>query len=142
MVLQQTAARCAEQGITYVPLVFTAQGGMAKRAEAVLHQLAAKVAEAEGTLPADAFAQIADEISFILARHGARATLRRRGVQRATSTPGAGGASASLWRAARGLPPAHAEEDDLDENEGVDEGDAGESTGATPMDGVEAAAET
>ena len=50
---------------------------MAKRAEAVLHQLAAKVADAEGIPAAEAFAQIADQMSLTLAKHGARATLRR-----------------------------------------------------------------
>ena len=62
LTLQQTAARCAAQGITYIPMVLTAQGGMAKRSEAVLHQVAEKVAQAEGSRPTEAFAEIADEI--------------------------------------------------------------------------------
>jgi hypothetical protein len=132
LAVQHTAERCAEQGITYVPLVFTAQGGMTSRAEAVLHQVAAKVAEVEGTVPADAFAQIADDISLLLARHGARATLRRRAGQRASSTLGAGGAVAPLWRAARGLPPEHADEGD--------EMDGDDDEGAAPMDVVQPSA--
>ena len=107
LTVQQTAARCAAQGITYAPIVFTAQGGMAKRAEAVLHQIAAKVAEAEGCQPSEAFAQIADDISLLLARHSARAATRRKQTQRITYTSSA--RNSSLWRAARGLPAARAD---------------------------------
>ena len=74
---QQTATRCAAQGVTYVPMVFTVQGGMAPKAEAVLHQLSERVAQHEAVTAAEAFKQIADDISVTLVRAGARATVRR-----------------------------------------------------------------
>jgi hypothetical protein len=129
MALQQTATRCAERGITYAPLVFTAQGGMASRAEAVLHQIANKVAEAEGITPQAAFAEIADEISCILAKHGARSTRRRAAGRRVL---GSSGPSAPLWRAAGGLPPEGADED------GTDEGEEDDEDLSSPMVGIQA----
>ena len=47
MLHNQTAAKCAAQGVSYVPMVFTAQGGMGKKAEAILHQLASRNAPLE-----------------------------------------------------------------------------------------------
>ena len=73
----QTAARCEAQGITYLPAVFSVQGGFEPRAEALLHQLAGEVASNEGIDAHRAFAEVADEISAILVRAGARATVRR-----------------------------------------------------------------
>ena len=74
---EQTAARCEAQGIAYMPAVFSVQGGFEPRAEALLHQLAAEVACNEGADVQMAFAEVADEISAILVRAGARATVRR-----------------------------------------------------------------
>lgn len=51
---QQTAALCAQRGLMYVPMVCAAQGGLGRRAEAVLHQLASQVARAEGSEDATA----------------------------------------------------------------------------------------
>jgi hypothetical protein len=62
----QTAARCAAQGILYLPAVFTVQGGFEKRAEALLQQLAAKVASNEGTDQKKVYHEIANDISSIL----------------------------------------------------------------------------
>ena len=95
---QQTAARCAAQGITYVPMVFTAQGGIARRAEAILHQIAGRVAEAEGSSEAEAFAEVAGSISSTLARLGARSTLRRSAAARLITPQPAPGMGA-LWDA-------------------------------------------
>ena len=91
----QTAARCAAMGITYVPMVFTAQGGMGKRAEAVLHQLAEKVAPLEQKTPTQAFGEVVTEISRRLAGHAARSMLRRGGMRRAVGT--ADEATRHLW---------------------------------------------
>ena len=106
---QQTAALCQAQGITYVPLVFSVQSGMAKRAEAVLHQLAAKVAEVEGQAAHEAFGEIADTIFSSLARHGARATVRRAGGQGIAAHPEASRVAAALWQAAGGSAPVMAD---------------------------------
>ena len=79
---EDTATRCAAQGITYIPMVFTAQGGIGKRAEAVLHQLAARAAPLEHKKPDAVFAEVAIDISRRLARHAAKAILRRGGTSR------------------------------------------------------------
>ena len=72
-----TAASCEAAGVTYAPLVFTAQGGMAARAEAVCQQIAARIATATGQTQAEAFAEMANEISTNLALQAARARARR-----------------------------------------------------------------
>ena len=66
--------------------------------------------------------------------HCARATLRRGARQHDLSSLGAGGGSALLWRAALGLPPAHAEEGGDDESQGGDEVVSDEIDGAVPME--------
>ncbi len=102
-------------------MVHSIQGGTAKRAEALLHQVAAaKVAEAGGTMPEDAFKQIIDEISPILAKCGARSTLRHE-AGRFPRTPGGGGANShpELWLAAMRL--AHGDENESEEEEEEEE---------------------
>ena len=116
---QRTAERCAEQGITYVPMVFTAQGGITRRAEAVLHQIAAHVASAEHSSERETFAEITTAISATLARCGARSTLRRCAAARAASAASQPGPAASLWMAVHG-------------NAGEQEGD--DDAGAAPCD--------
>ena len=87
---QQTEHLCAQQGVLYVPLVFTAQGGISKRAEAILHQTAGALARVEGADEASVFADIANNISYSLATSAARAVSRRQRQPVArvtTSTP-------------------------------------------------------
>jgi hypothetical protein len=92
----QTEARCARQGITYVPMVFTAQGGISKKAEAIMHQLSKKVAQAECRTEKEVFCEMADSISCCLAKFGARSTLRRSG-KRLVGTTAERASAASLW---------------------------------------------
>lgn len=124
--MQQTAALCDAQGVTYVPMVFTAQGGIARRAEAILHQIAAKVAEAEGLSEPEAFDEIAGDISVSLARHGARSTLRRcAAVRAAGAAPQLGSATGPLWLAVCRRSPAQADaEAERDEDDDPDEDSA------------------
>ncbi len=49
--LQNTARLCADQGIMYEPLVFSAQGGVEPKAETILTRLAALVAAEEVCKP-------------------------------------------------------------------------------------------
>ena len=87
---QQTEHLCAQQGVLYVPLVFTAQGGISKRAEAILHQIAGSLARVEGADEASVFADIANNISYSLAFSAARAVSRRQrqpATRVTTSTP-------------------------------------------------------
>ena len=72
-----TAAACEAAGVTYAPLVFTAQGGMAARAEAVCQQIACRIAASTGQSQAESFAEMADEISTSLALQAVRARSRR-----------------------------------------------------------------
>ena len=44
---QDTKRKCAEEGITFEPIVFTCQGGVDGRAAAILHRIAECVAAAE-----------------------------------------------------------------------------------------------
>jgi hypothetical protein len=74
---QDTANLCAEKGIKYEPLVFTAQGGIQRNAEAVLSSLAAAIARVEGKALAKVKAEILEDLSLTLARRAARAILRR-----------------------------------------------------------------
>jgi hypothetical protein len=114
---EQTAARCEAQGISYLPTVFTVQGGFEPRAEALLHQLAAEVASNEGMDEQRAYAEIADEISAILVRAGARATVRR-AAQPADHSRREAAAAALAMMARLTATGAAAEEDD---DEGDDE---------------------
>ena len=77
--LEDTAARCAAQGITYVPMVFTIQGGVGRHAEAILHQLANRIAPLEQKTASNIFGEITADISRRLATHAARSILRRSG---------------------------------------------------------------
>ena len=97
---QQTAARCAVQGITYAPAVFTVQGGIAKKAEAIMHQIAEKIAMREHRSEPEVFQEMVERVSATLARHGAKATLRRSSGRVACRPAGSNEWSESLWRAA------------------------------------------
>jgi hypothetical protein len=111
LVHEQTKSRCSRQGITYVPMVFTAQGGIAKRAEAIMHQLAKKVAGVEHRQEHEAFEEIVESVSRCLARYGARAIARRSFV-RAAEVAAATSASSTLWQAI-----GRATTDDLDDDD-------------------------
>ena len=69
---------CAQQGIQYEPLVFTAQGGMERHAEAVLTKISTAVAKNEDASPAEVKAEFVQEISVSLMRSAAKSVLRRR----------------------------------------------------------------
>jgi Mg-chelatase subunit ChlI len=100
-----TEARCARQGITYVPMVFTAQGGISKRAEAIMHQVSKKVALAEGRTEKEIFDEMVEKISRCLAKFGARATLRRSGTHR-PGTPEERASTTALWETVLAGDPA------------------------------------
>jgi hypothetical protein len=72
-----TERLCADQGITYEPLVFSVQGGIEPRAEAILSMIAKQVALEEGADAADIKSMILESIAFTLVRYGARAVSRR-----------------------------------------------------------------
>jgi hypothetical protein len=97
--LNNTASLCAVQGIAYEPLVFTAQGGIEKHAEAILSQLAELVADVESREVGDVKAEFLERISFTLARHTANAVLRRQGRAAPHATNCSGGTHKFLWTA-------------------------------------------
>jgi hypothetical protein len=98
MNLNNTAAACEAVGVTYAPLVFTAQGGMAARAEAVCQQIACRIAASTGGSQAEAFAEMADEISTSLALQAARARARRsRRSFETKADAAAAGRDMALW---------------------------------------------
>ena len=71
-------ARCAEKGVRYEPLVFTAQGGCEKHAEAIISQIADNVAQAECRDKGKVKAEMLETISMSIARSVATAVIRRR----------------------------------------------------------------
>ena len=77
--MDDTATRCAAQGITYVPMVFTIQGGIGRHTEAILHQLANKIAPLEQKTSFKLFGEITAEIPRRLACHATKSILRRSG---------------------------------------------------------------
>ena len=80
-----TAALCSERGIAYEPMVFTAQGGIERHAEAFLSRIAAAIASVEEISAAEAKRQFVQTISRSLARSAAKAVARRRPPKTATS---------------------------------------------------------
>ena len=77
--------RCAEKGVRYEPLVFTAQGGIENHAEAIISQIADNVAKAECRDPGRVKAEMLETISFSIARSVAKSILRRRQRPRAAT---------------------------------------------------------
>ena len=73
-----TGARCAARGIKYMPLVFTTQGGCEVHAEAVISQIAAAIASAEGCSSAAIKSDMMQMILMINARSVAKAISRRK----------------------------------------------------------------
>ena len=84
-----TQALCTAAGISYEPLVFTAQGGIERHAEAVLTQIATAIAEEEEISDAQVKAKMLQQISVSLARCSAKAVLRRKPRICGRSQPGA-----------------------------------------------------
>ena len=78
MLLNDTAVRCAANGVSYEPLVFTAQGGCEPHAESILTRIAKAISDVEGSTQAAAKKEIMEQISFSLGRSMARAVIRRR----------------------------------------------------------------
>ena len=70
-------ARCAERGVRYEPIVFTAQGGCEKHAEAILSQIADSVANAECRGKGKVKAELLQTLSLSIAQSVAKAVLRR-----------------------------------------------------------------
>ena len=70
-------AKCAEKGVRYEPLVFTAQGGCEKHAEAIISQIADNVAQAECRDKGKVKAEMLETISMSIARSVAKAVIRR-----------------------------------------------------------------
>ncbi len=77
LALQNTERLCADQGLTYEPLVFSAQGGIEPKAEAILSHIAAQVAAEEGLQAADVKSEMLENIAFTLVRFASRAVSRR-----------------------------------------------------------------
>jgi hypothetical protein len=75
--------RCAAKGVRYEPLVFTTQGGCEKHAEAILSQIADKVAQAECRDPGKVKAEIFQAICMSIMRSVAKAIARRQPRARA-----------------------------------------------------------
>ena len=73
----RTAERCMAQDIRYEPLVFTCQGGVERHAESALSQIAEAVAKAEDVEAAIIKTDLLERICVCLARHSARAVIRR-----------------------------------------------------------------
>ena len=73
-----TASLCRDRGISYEPVVFTAQGGVEKHAESILSRVAASVAASEEASVSEVKAEMMQQISLCLARSVAKAIRRRR----------------------------------------------------------------
>ena len=69
-------AQCAEKGVRYESLVFTAQGGCEKHAEAIISQIADKVAQAESRDKGEVKAKMLETISMSIARSVAKSSAK------------------------------------------------------------------
>jgi len=74
----RTEERCREHGLQFRPVVFEAQGGMSKGADAAVRALAAAVASREGREPATVRREMLHRIAVIVARGSAARIARRR----------------------------------------------------------------
>ena len=70
--------RCADKGVQYEPLVFTAQGGCERHVEAILTQIATSVAENEGREKGRVKSEMLESLSMCISKSVAKAVLRRR----------------------------------------------------------------
>jgi hypothetical protein len=73
-----TERLCRQQGIAYRPVVFTAQGGMGRHAEAIVTRISEAIAAKECADPGTIKAELVERISCELARQTAAAVCRRR----------------------------------------------------------------
>ena len=76
---QDTARKCGEVGIRFVPMVFEAQGAMTKEAAAVLHAVAAAVAAAESSDQDQVKEDLLQRVSLTIARCNGGRIARRVG---------------------------------------------------------------
>jgi hypothetical protein len=74
---QDTARKCRDAGVDFVPLVFEHQGGTTPEGTAVLHAISAAVATAEAREAAEVREELLGRIAVVLARANARAVVRR-----------------------------------------------------------------
>ena len=74
----RTEERCRERGLQFRPVVFEAQGGMSKGADAAVRAVAAAVASREGRETAGVRREMLHRIAVILARGCATRIARRR----------------------------------------------------------------
>ena len=72
-----TQRKCAEEGIAFEPMVFTCQGGVERRAAAILHRIAECVAAAEEKEIETVKGEMRQRLSILVARGNARAVRRR-----------------------------------------------------------------
>jgi hypothetical protein len=105
-----TERRCRQQGITYCPVVFSAQGGVGRHAEFVIARIAGAIAEYEHT-DADVIKnQLIEKISEELAQRSASAVGRRRPGRHRTT--GICETYSALCAASRGMEDVPEAEDD------------------------------
>jgi hypothetical protein len=71
-------ARCAAKGVRYEPLVFTTQGGCEKHAEAIISQIADKVAQSECRDAGKVKAEMLQTICMSIMKSVAKSIVRRR----------------------------------------------------------------
>ena len=74
---QDVARGCAARGITYMPLVFTAQGGVGRHAEHTIARIATAISQNGGGKADDIKAEFIKKVGCELARHAVRKIARR-----------------------------------------------------------------
>ena len=77
-----TAKKCHDAGVYFMPVVLEAQGGMSGEAAGVFHRIAAAVADLEGTKAKKVEEELMQHLALIRARSNASAIARRRAGQR------------------------------------------------------------
>ena len=111
--VNDTERRCLQQGISYRPAVFTAQGGVGTHADLIVTRLAAAIATHEGSELAPIHSQLLAQISLELVRRSAASVGRRRRTHPHTPSDAA---HAAVWSAAtRGLSAGLPDDADDDE---------------------------
>ena len=76
-----TARKCQEAGILFVPIVLEAQGGMSREAAGVFHRIAEAVAELEFAEVATVREDLLQRLALVRVRANASAIARRRRVR-------------------------------------------------------------
>ena len=77
-----TAKKCRDAGVLFMPVVLEAQGGMSRDAAGIVHKISAAVAEMEHTDTAKVREEFLQHLALIRTRSNASAIARRRDVQR------------------------------------------------------------